>query len=71
MMWGCVGECGEGLAGVALAHTQTRLDACYLEATLELAAALVVVLSLVSSVFSEPRPNCRQRVGVVRVRAQT
>ena len=56
---------------MALAHTQTRLDACYLEATLELAAALVVVLSLVSSVFSEPRPNCRQRVGVVRVRTQT
>mgnify|MGYP001668887612 CR=1 FL=1 len=70
-MWGCAGECGEGLAGVALAHTQTRLGACYLEATLELAAELIAVLSLVSSVSSGPRPNCRQRVGVVRVRAQT
>ena len=71
MMWDCVGECGEGLAGVALAQSQTRLDACYLEATLELTAALVAVLSLVSSVFSEPRPSCRQRVGVGPVRAQT
>ena len=57
--------------GVALAHSQTRLDACYLEATLELAAVLVALLSLVSLVFSEPRPNCRQRVDAGRVRAQT
>ena len=57
--------------GVALAHSQTRLDACYLEETLELAAVLVALLSLVSSVFSEPRPNCWQRVDAGHIRTQT
>lgn len=71
MMWGCVGECGEGQRGGRLVHTGTRHGACYLEATLELAAELIAVLSLVSSVSSGPRPNCRQRVDAGRVRTQT
>ncbi len=70
-MWGCAGECGEGLRGGRQVHTGTRLGACYLEATLELAAELIAVLSLVSSESSEPRPNCRQRVRAGRVRTQT
>ena len=68
---GCVGECGEGQRGGGLVHTETRLGACYLETTLELTSALVAVLSLASSVFSEPRPSCRQRVGVGHIRAQS